>query len=330
MKPKCYIVSKRINSVGGIQNIVKTISAMPWERMSVDTFSFSNRSAGFSQRLIDLYSDFKQLLERHREPDCRAFIYTITGFEVIVFSLLTLFLKKDLLFWEHGDPRFLNRSRSYRILFKYLYPKAKRVIVLHEKFKQGDGIRYAVIPNPAPPLRASLVHAERGTRRVIWVGRVSEEKQPKKAYEAMLNAAKRMPDVAFFYIHTPHADQGREDLPANFSLIDGKSYDFRKWLNSDCIVLLTSSMEAMPGVLFEAIASGCRVITTSCSPWISDLATDLELNVVSPDISAVELSELLVEQLSMAATVPFGEYAQVIDSLSTVRIEKLWVRSVLS
>jgi glycosyltransferase involved in cell wall biosynthesis len=278
-KSKITLVGKQMRAVGGIQAVNLSLQqALAKDGRACEIFSFRDRNGlGLLGPLRVLFSDMKRFYLLAREPG-RSFILNVTGLEVLLFSLVCLAMRRKFYYWLHGNPRAFERNFSWRILKRVFLRFADAVIVLHAVFisqLRSTGARAVCIPNVVPQLGQDVAKVSIKFSKVIWVGRVSPEKNPDLAYQTMIELASLFPAIDFVFISPGQAEPYFRAAvrPSNFRFVDGSDFVPSLHFNESSLHLVTSAMEAMPGVLFESASCGARFVSTRCSPWVDDLVS---------------------------------------------------------
>ena len=291
-------VAKNLQEIGGVQIINKKIVAGINNEdvlLRAQLFSFRENNGG-KININGLYCDIIKFIKIAKNNSTRNFVFSLTGIEILLFSSIAKLFGKNIIYWEHGHPEYFKKIRSAVIVKKFFYKSAKSVVVLHRQFVDVNRVlNYKIIPNPIPkPAKIHSFHQKPASiKRVAWVGRLSPEKQPDLALSAIINASKKSPDVQFIFVHAPYMKFNHENSIKNLVLKDGATYKFTEELNENTLFLLTSTMEAMPGVIFEALACGAKLIATNCTPWLSDLKCYHDLTTFAVSINENDLDQLI-------------------------------------
>lgn len=300
---RVFFVTKRADEIGGVQKIVKLAASTLQPEIHAAVVSFDEDKASARDRLIGVLTDLFRILGLHCSNRNAVFIYTVTGFQVLIFGLISWMFRKRFFFWEHGDPEFFEQHMSSRVLRKWLYPLSNGVIVLHADFAErlpASSVRKYIIPNPVPEFQAAgCENLPSRIEKVIWLGRVSAEKQPELALAGLRLSALENSDLHHYFI-CPSALSPLPDmaLPENLKIIDGNAFDFTKWFSPTALFLFTSTKEAMPGVIFEAMAMGAGVISTPCTPWINDILQVADLCLIPINACPADVSEAISDFIS--------------------------------
>lgn len=171
------------------------------------------------------------------------------------------------------------------LLRKWLYPKAKGVVVQTQKalaiyqqmYRQDN---FKVIGNP---IRAIQQPATQRENEILMVGRLIQSKQQDHLIQifAQLNA----PDwklVLVGYDHLKQENQKRwealaQELGVGSRVVfAGKRDDVETFYSQAKVFAFTSRSEGFPNVIGEAMASGLPVIAYDCVAGPSDLIKDSE------------------------------------------------------
>ena len=303
------LVGKQMTTIGGLQAVNNSLQRLFRSRGDTcEIFSFREaRSGKLLERARCLLSDVNAFARLLSEPG-RAFIFNVSGIEILFFSFICLISRREFYYWLHGDPRVFRQHGSSRLLARLFFKRARAVVVLHHVFKEelrADEATVVVIPNIVPQLSSGTEHQQCVMSRVVWVGRVSPEKNPSLALEAMLKLASRFSHIEFLFISP---GQGARELhpgalPSNFHYVDGADFVPSRYFNNTTLHLFTSTLEAMPGVLFESSSCHARFVATRCSPWVDEMAAldhgsvvpvDTDADALVTAVSSVLADELLV------------------------------------
>jgi glycosyltransferase involved in cell wall biosynthesis len=295
------LVGKEMNVIGGLQTVNRSImNAFLQQGTNCTIFSFRDTPvAGTWLRFFTLLSDLWRFNKFTRERN-RKFVFNVTGVEVLLFSVVCILKRRTFYYWLHGDPRVFFENKSSVLLARFFFKYARANIVLHKSFIGSfvrTGGRMISIPNIVPQLLDKSVDPPKDAiRRVVWVGRISPEKNPILAYEAMAELAEQFPEVEFIFIspgNTAKSLQPRSIAP-NFRFVDGNGFTPSQYFDSSTVHLFTSHLEAMPGVLFESTSCHAYFVATRCSPWVEDLAALGHGLSVPVDISVPQLVAKMV------------------------------------
>jgi GalNAc-alpha-(1->4)-GalNAc-alpha-(1->3)-diNAcBac-PP-undecaprenol alpha-1,4-N-acetyl-D-galactosaminyltransferase len=213
---------------------------------------------------------------------------------------------------ERTDPFVMPVGQSLNILRAILYPMASRLVVQTEvvasKFR---GLRrplppVTVIGNPIPEEfvvgEARLQRSDGVPKRLLAVGRLSEEKRFDRLIQAFASISHRHPNWTLRIVGEGPERTKLESVVARLSVsgrveLPGKRVDIKaEFMNADAFAL-TSRYEGFPNSLLEAMASGLPCVATDCPSGPSEISEHGRSAVLVPvdDFLALEsaLDELM-------------------------------------
>lgn len=86
--------------------------------------------------------------------------------------------------------------------------------------------------------------------------------------------------------------------------LPGRVQDIAPLLRTARVFVLSSRFEGYPAVLIEALANGCRLIATDCSPAIREIIGDPAVGEIVPAGEARALADAMARQLCLAPPPP--------------------------
>ena len=270
------VVSVDLQSIGGVQEAVRRLLGVFDERGKKNQFfSLWQQGRGVSARLINLLR-FVWVLLRLSCTSRWTVLITVTGFDALAAAVLCRLFGVPYVMWEHGRPDFFSRQRSWRALAPFAYRHAHSVVVLDDAFAcdRFPPANYRVIPNflraqtfdITKPVFTSPAHA---TGSVFWIGRISPEKRPELGWALLESLAQQEASTDTVFVSDRRLFDPEKQPHSAVRWVDGAGLDVQSMLKPLDVVLLTSTTEAMPVVLFEALCAGCFVVASACSPWVS-------------------------------------------------------------
>jgi len=164
-------------------------------------------------------------------------------------------------------------SLRERVLYRYGLTHADKVIVQTRKQQEMLRTHFAcesvVSPMPCPgPSPEEYVECERersGSRRILWIGRICEQKRP----DRLLELAEQCPDLSFDLVGPAaatkysHAVCGRAKTLSNVSMhgpaTRERVSDFYRQAKVMCC---TSDFEGFPNTFLEAWSYGLPIVST--------------------------------------------------------------------
>ena len=160
------------------------------------------------------------------------------------------------------------------------------------------------IRNPIPE---ELIHVKEKTRcvsrRILWIGRISDEKRTKDALLMMKELLKHVPDSTLDIVGQPEKAYGEETLALCKELgLDknvtfyGYQKDVSKFYKKSDVLIMTSETEGFGLTLLEANAHGIPCVMYEL-PFLSDLTIEFGILTVPlgrTDLMAKSVSDLLM------------------------------------
>lgn len=189
-------------------------------------------------------------------------------------NLLTLFatnrkkIKPVVVIAERTNP-----DVSYFIakqLRKWLYPKADEIVFqtegaksYYQKILKGRG---KVIMNPISSDFSKDAHVGERTKKIINMGRLTEQKNQKLLVEAFFELSKTHPEYILEIYGEGPLRKDLEDQIGDRKDVQlmGKKTPIREYIEDADIFVLSSIFEGLPNALLEAMALGIASIATDC------------------------------------------------------------------
>jgi len=187
--------------------------------------------------------------------------------------------------WEHGLPS-LNEHNKPKWLFSIsaslIYPIANRIIAVSSSVSSdikaitfGLEHRMSVIFNPIIPPDFEFKKTKEITniRRLIWVGRLENSKNPELMIDAFLQLSENyfldfIGDGALKLKLENKCKKHGLEKRINFR---GFQSDVYEWMINADILVVTSDHEGLPSVIVEALYCGLRIVSTDCRGGIRDI-----------------------------------------------------------
>ena len=202
---------------------------------------------------------------------------------------------EPVLFWDllsvkraEGHPAFLVHVHNYcSVLYEHTamrmeewlqtYSLADGIVTLSEtdrRYWSRCNPRSVYIPNPCIVKASACKRATYG-KHILWLGRISSQKQPLEIPRIMREVCARDPEIV---CHVVGADDvnlekelmesiAAESLSRNV-IMEGFHTDVTLWYESCSLFLMTSRWECFPLVLFEAASYGLPTVLYEL-PWLS-------------------------------------------------------------
>ena len=202
---------------------------------------------------------------------------------------------EPVLFWDllsvkraEGHPAFLVHVHNYcSVLYEHTamrmeewlqtYSLADGIVTLSEtdrRYWSRCNPRSVYIPNPCIVKASACKRATYG-KHILWLGRISSQKQPLEIPRIMREVCARDPEIV---CHVVGADDvnlekelmesiAAESLSRNV-IMEGFHTDVTLWYESCSLFLMTSLFEGFPLTLFEAASYGLPTVLYEL-PWLS-------------------------------------------------------------
>lgn len=202
-----------------------------------------------------------------------------------------------LLLWEHAPPSMSSNSPKwlYAISASLMYQLANKIVAVSNgvnsdivRWTLGLRRKLRVIPNAIKP-PASFLAPQCKTndeKKVIWVGRLDEPKNPGLLLEAfaLVNFKQKL-TLTFvgdgplrFALEQRCIDLGLNER-VNFAGFHPNPYE--EIVGSDLLVL-SSDWEGFGNVVIEAMLAGLRVVSTDCGQGIHDILLKNQYGTIVP------------------------------------------------
>lgn len=212
--------------------------------------------------------------------------------------------------YQHGVFPVIYRSGQE---FGYLSHRAFRlcnmILSLSEsaaRFHQLCGCNSYYIQNPVPEQIEDVKENSKCTygKRILWVGRVSEEKRTKDALLMMKELLEKVPDATLDIVGQAEKSYGEEtlklcdDLKLNANVrFHGFQKDVSEYYKNCDILVMTSETEGFALVLLEANAHGIPCVMYQL-PFLADITDEYGIITVPlgrTDLMAESVSNLLLD-----------------------------------
>lgn len=230
--------------------------------------------------------------------------------------LSVLFLKYPIYVSDRSQP---NKSIGivHEFLRKWLYPKAKGVIVQTEKAKEIYNNLYrhkniTVIGNPIRPILSKYKNSLNRKNVVLMVGRLIATKHQDRLIHIFLKINK--PDwkliiVGYDHLKQSHSERLQRIIDINSArdriILAGKQLNVESYYLESKVFAFTSSSEGFPNVIGEALSAGLPVVSYDCDAGPSDLIIHGENGYLVPvfdDEAFQKYLELLMSDDSIRET----------------------------
>lgn len=204
-----------------------------------------------------------------------------------ILTLLAAGATHEVMVSERTDPRHHHIGGLWSLLRKLTYPQAGRVVVQTEGVAQWvrhhiPRARVAVIPNPLPRdlLIQPVPPLPRGPeRRLVAMGRLSEEKQFGLLIQVFSRLAQGFPDWSLWIWGEGPLRQALEEQVKALGLqgrvlLPGRTRQPWCELAKADVFVLPSRYEGFPNVMLEAMALGRPCVAFDCDSGPRELSED--------------------------------------------------------
>ncbi len=223
-----------------------------------------------------------------------------------------LFPFVSLILWEHSPPS-KNRSNNkflYWSTSSIFYRLSKKVVTVSNgvhkdvsNWTTGLQDKLIVIFNPIPPPELNILSRPKRveSKKVIWVGRLEEPKNPNLLLEAFA-LLPRESDISLVYVGDGSLRFGLEqrckelDLENKVTFLGFRSNPYEEIVNSDLLVL-SSDREGLGNVIVEAMHCGLRVVSTDCGEGIHDILLKNHFGTIVPCGDKYSMAKAIQDEL---------------------------------
>lgn len=196
-------------------------------------------------------------------------------------NFLALSIKKyfsfPMIISVRNDPVHEYHNPVYRMMMKYLYPKADGFVFQTKKAKTYFSFskkimeRAYIIPNPLAKeyIGVDTVSEEERVEKIVNVGKLGEQKNQKLLLKAFAQIVDKYPQFNLEIYgegdYLVELEQTVLDLGiAGKVYFRGNVSDLQTHIRNAAIFVMSSDYEGMPNALMEAMAMGIPCISTDC------------------------------------------------------------------
>jgi glycosyltransferase involved in cell wall biosynthesis len=223
-----------------------------------------------------------------------------------------LFPFVSLILWEHSPPskNKLNNRFLYWLTSSLFYRLAKKVVTVSNgvhkdvsNWTTGLQDKLIVIFNAIPPpeLNIFLRPKRLGNKKVVWVGRLEEPKNPKLLLEAFA-LLPRETNISLSYVGDGSLRFGLEqrckelNLENKVTFLGFQPNPYEVVVDSDLLVL-SSEREGLGNVIIEAMHCGLRVVSTDCGEGIHDILLNNHYGTIVPCGDPYAMAKAIQDEL---------------------------------
>jgi len=220
-------------------------------------------------------------------------------------ALLLKSLGCNLIIWSHSSCSFLMRSlASQPMPIVNTYYMADRIVTLSPVFSQfwGCFAPSCFIPNPSHT-RAQADIVRNPDKNILWVGRISVEKNPYDVLNAFAAVLKKVPDATLTLVGKAETEKAETELRATAEQLGiaervcfvGFHAQVDPFYRKAAVMAMTSSYEGYGLVLAEAKSFGVPVVMYDL-PYLSQVL-DSRGVVTVPQLDIASMADKLIELL---------------------------------
>lgn len=242
--------------------------------------------------------------------------------------------KAPLIIAERANPFYTKGVLSF--VRKYSYPKANGCVFqtnqAQDYYKNILKCKSVVLKNPLNPDFNIVPYTGIRTKRIVTMGRLSNEKNHKLLIDAFSKISNKYPEYRVeIYGDGPLKDELQNqinslDLTEKVFLM-GRKNNIENYIKDAEIFVLPSNSEGMPNALIESMALGLACISTDCPIGGSAIIIDNNNNGIL--IPVGDCNELVK---SLALLIEDSEYAddlrnnaiKVVEDFNAEKICRQW------
>lgn len=232
---------------------------------SIRVLDLTGKSESRIKRLPYWLKELRFYFKKQKPDICLAFAARIN----ILVQLATMGLKLKTYVSERNDPKLDGRGLLVRILTCLLYPHASGVIFQTKRAARNfPKLKNAVIiPNPIQ-VNDSREAVTRG--KIVYVGRLSPQKNPLLLLEAFAANASKHPEYYIEMFGDGELIDSLKKAVDELGIVDrvnfaGNVKDIHKRIADASFFVLSSDYEGLSNALLEAMVMGIPCISTNCA-----------------------------------------------------------------
>ncbi len=288
----------------------------------------------YSNKIQQLFKTPVDLAKTMKKINADLYISFCT-MENVMSLLANIKARRKLIISERNSPKTEQINHIFKILRKFLYPKADGYVFQTNDAKQyySNGIQKKsyVIPNP---VKYELPDAAYGsTKKICSVGRLFEQKNYPLLITTFSKFLKKYPDYNLEIYGKGSEEDSLKKLVSDLKITDRVYFKGFSQNVHDCIkdadfFVMTSNYEGMPNALLEALAMGLPCISSDCPVGGPKELIDNYLNGLLFEVG--NSSDLLDKMLYFASheeeRIQMGiEAKNIKEKYSAKKISQMWI-----
>lgn len=244
--------------------------------------------------------EIRKYIERNNPTIILSFFSKIN----IITILASLGLEKRIIVSERSDPKSDGRSLMVKLATQLLYPLTDRIVFqtrsAQSNFSEKIKRKSVIIKNPIEVSTEALVNKK---RKLVAVGRLSEEKNHEMLIRAFSNVQKLYPEYKLYIYGEGPLRKSLELLVEKLDLsrsvyLPGKVDDIHEKISDAEIFIHPSNHEGMSNALLEAMMMGITCITTDY-PGANEVIENEYNGLVVQRANDNQLAEKIIELIRL-------------------------------
>lgn len=287
------------------------------------------------QNYKNRYYKLKEIIEKNNIElfITGLWIDPVTYWDILSLKLLNRNVK--VIIHSHNTfslPYKIQDQTSMDLLYRYKFTDGNVCLSkLDEKFISCFNSNCKYIPNPSFNKIKSVVNDRPATKNILWVGRISKEKNPEDSIKMMEYVLQEIPDAKLKIL-----GDGSKDILANMQKLieeknlnnsvslEGFQSDVDKYYNEASVVVCTSQYEGWCLVIHESLSHAIPVVTYDM-PYLEFLRDDKGLCIVKQkDIYSMAKQVIKLLSDSEFYLQKSKEAKDKITQISNINIKKMW------
>ncbi|SHI12070.1 Glycosyltransferase involved in cell wall bisynthesis [Clostridium collagenovorans DSM 3089] len=251
------------------------------------------KSFGKIKRFYELQKNLEEFINDN-EYDCIISLYTHFNMKL---ALARKKIKAKIIGCEHGQ--YYSTSKKTRILRRIVYKKLDNLVVLTDRDKEiYEKFCKSVITIPNPLVFETDEKSTLMEKRIINVGRLTEEKGVHYLLEAFAKVSNKFPEWTLTFVGNGNYKENLIERAKELE-VNGKveilpfTTEIKDLYLKSSIYAMASETEAFPMTLLEAMELGVPCICFDCRTGPREIVTDGEDGYIIDMYNLEKFSERL-------------------------------------